>query len=241
MAGEIGRELKAAGGRIVLSGRVHGDVDLRGRSISILDGAVIDGNLAYRSPREAEISEGATIHGSINHEPAAPYAGAIVAAAAGAGFLFLLSLLVSGIALFLLFPGIITMAVTTIRTETWKCLGLGLALFAATPLAIGLLFMTVVGWLPALVTGALYLLLLLAGFLTGTFHVGGLVAGLHKRGELSHARWLWAFVIVLPVLLLLGLVPLLGQLLVFALTLLGTGAMTLGMYRRYTGARAVAH
>ena len=62
-------------------------------------------------------------------------------------------------------------AVATIRSEPFKTLGLGLAVFAATPVVIGLLFMTMIGWLPAVVIGALYLIILLAGFLTGAFYI----------------------------------------------------------------------
>ena len=51
----------AAGGRIVLSGKVSGDVERTGRSISILDSAVIDGNLIYRSSQQAEIASEARI------------------------------------------------------------------------------------------------------------------------------------------------------------------------------------
>lgn len=235
VAGAVGRELKAAGGRIVLSGRLNGDVELRGRAISILDSAIIDGDLVYRSPREAEIADGAQIHGTITYEPAERPVGAIVAAVAGIGIVVLLSLIVTGIALFLLFPHFVEMAVATIRTEPWKALGLGLAIFAATPVVISVLFMTVIGWLPAIVIGILYLLLLLASLLTGAFYVGSLGPGLRGRNEVSRARRLWSFVIALIVLLLLALVPLLGALLLFALMLLGMGSLILSMYRTYTG------
>ncbi len=233
VAGTVGKELKATGVRIVLSGRVNGDVDLRGRAISILDSAIIDGNLVYRSPREAEIASGAKIHGTISYEPVERQVWAIVAAVAGAGLVVLLSLIVTGSALYLIFSYFIETAVTTIRTESWKCLGLGLAVFAATPVVIGVLFMTVIGWLPALVTGALYMLLLLAGFLSGAFYVGSIAPGLRGRGVVTRARRLLSFAVALIVLTLLGLVPLLGVLLLFALMLLGTGSLMLGMYQAY--------
>jgi cytoskeletal protein CcmA (bactofilin family) len=235
VAGTIGRELKAAGGRIVLSGRVKGDVILRGRAISILDGAIIDGNLVYRSPREAEIASGAQIHGTISHEPVERHLGAIVAAVAGVGIVVLLSLIVTGSVLFLMFPRSIETALTAIRAEPWKCLGLGLAVFAATPVVVSVLFMTVIGWLPAIVISALYLLLVLAGFLTGVFYVGSLGLGWLGRDAVSRAWRLWSFVAALIVLTLLGLVPLLGALLLFVLILLGEGALMLGMYRAYVG------
>ena len=86
-----------------------------------------------------------------------------------------------------------------------------------------------------LTIGALYLILLLTGFLTVTFYVGDLGWGLLGRGEMSRAQRLWSFVAALFVITLLGLVPLLGALLLFALMLLGVGVLKLGMYRAYIG------
>jgi cytoskeletal protein CcmA (bactofilin family) len=231
VAGAVGRELKAAGGRIVLSGRVNGDVKLTGRSIRILDSAIINGDLVYRSPQEADIASGAQIPGTVRYEPAEWPTATFVATLAGVGILVLLGLIVTGIALFLLFPRFIANAVTTIRAEPWKCLGLGLAVFAATPVVISVLFLTVVGWLVAIVIGALYLILLLAGLLMGAFYVGDLGWRLLGRGEISKAGRLWSFVVALILIALLGLVPLLGALLLFALMLLGVGALKLGLYR----------
>jgi hypothetical protein len=238
VAGAVGRELKAAGGRIVISGRVRGDVELRGGSIAILDGAIIDGDLVYSSPREAEIASGAKIRGTVRHEPVERPVMRIVAALAGAGVVVLLGLVVTGGAMFLTFPRFIATAVTTIRAEPWKCLGLGLAVFAATPVVIGVLFVTVIGWLAALVIGALYLILLLVGFLTAAFFVGDLGWRRLKRSEMSRAGRLWTFVVALIATMLLGLVPLVGALLLFVLLLLGTGALKLGLYRVYVGRAA---
>lgn len=233
MAGTIGKELKAAGGRIVLSGQVNGDVELTGRDISILDGATINGNLKYRSPREAEIANGVEVRGSIDYEPVEQPIVAVGAAIAAVVIVVLLSLAVTGIALYLLFPHTIDTSVATIRSEFWKCLGLGLAIFAATPVVIAVLIMTVIGWLPAVVIGPVYVILLLAGFLTAVFYVGSLGLGLLGRGEPSRGRRLWSFVLALIVVTVLGLVPLLGTLLLFVLMLLGVGVLELCMYRAY--------
>jgi hypothetical protein len=219
----------------VLSGRVNGDVELTGRAISILDSAVISGDLVYRSPEEADIASGAQIRGTVRYEPTEWSTGAFVATLVGVGIVVLLSLIVTGIALFLLFPRFIANAVTTIRAEPWKCLGLGLAVFAATPVVVSVLFVTVIGWLPATVIGALYLILLLAGFLTAVFYIGDLGWRRLGRGEASRAGRLWSFVVALIVTALLGLVPLLGTLLLFALMLLGVGVLKLGLYRAYVG------
>lgn len=234
IAGTVGRELRAAGGRIVISGRVNGDVTLRGSDISILDSAVIDGNLLYHSAHEAEIAAGAQISGTTTHVPVERHIGAFVAAIAGAGVFILLSVVTTGAILFLLLPRVVTAAVMTMRGAPWRCLGLGLAVFAATPLVIGILFTTVIGVLPAIILGALYLLLLLAGFLSGLFLVASLGPGLPGEDTASRSRWLWLFAVASTVVLVLALVPLLGGLLLFVVMLLGAGALLLGMYRQYT-------
>lgn len=235
VAGTVGGDLKAVGASILLSGQVRGDVDLTSRAISILDSAIIDGDLVYRSPQEAEIAAGAQIRGTTRYEPIERPVMPIVAAAGGISILVLLSLIVTGGAMFLLFPRFIKTAVATIRSEPGKTLGVGLAVFAATPVVISILFATMIGWLPAIVIGACYLILLLAGFLTGAFYVGDVGFGLKRRDSVTHTRRLLSFVVALVVIALLGLVPLLGALLVFALLLLGLGALNVGVYRAYVG------
>jgi hypothetical protein len=233
VAGTVGKELRASGGRILLSGTVNGDAILEGGEISILDGAVINGNLVYQSPQAAEIADGAVIGGTVTHEPVERHTGQIVAVVVGVGLVLLVSLAITGIAWFLLFPHQVSATVLRIRTSPWPSLGLGLAFFAATPVVISVLFMIVVGWLPALVVGVLYLLLLLAGFLAGIFYVASLAPGLPAQDGEPRARWIIAFLLALPVVLLLGLIPLLGGLLLFVLLLLGMGALVFGLYRQY--------
>ncbi len=233
VAGTVGKGLRASGGRILLSGTVNGDATLKGREISILDGAVINGNLVYHSPQAAQIADGAVIRGTVTHEPVESHTGQIVAVAAGVGLVLLASLAITGVAWFMLFPRQVSATVMRIRTSPWPSLGLGLAFFAATPVVISVLFMMVVGWLPALVVGVLYLLLLLAGFLAGIFYVASLAPGLPAQDGQSRTRWIVAFLIAMPVVLLLGLIPLLGCLLLFVLLLLGMGALVIGLYRQY--------
>ena len=84
---------------------------------------------------------------------------------------------------------------------------------------------------------ALYLMLLLAGCLTGIFYVGDFGWGLLRRGEISRAGGLWSFVAALIVMTLLGLVPLLGALLLFAVMLLAVGVLKLGVYRAHVANR----
>ena len=215
VSGVIDKELRAGGGDITISGTVNGDVMLVGDSISITDSAVINGNLTYKSPQEAKIAKSAQIRGKVSYEPIERHAAkaTMVATIAGFGIITLLTLFVTGGAIYLILPRFIRTSLTTIRTEPWKCLGLGLAVFAATPVVIGILFTTVIGWLPAL--------------------VGDVIFGLHKRDQITHTRQLSSFAVALIIVVILGLIPLLGTLLLFILMLLGVGALALGVYRIY--------
>ena len=235
VGGRVNQELRAAGGQILISGQINGDVILAGRGIHILDGAVIEGDLHYRSPEEAFIAEGARIGGSITFVPIeSPDLTLAIAAAASVGILFLLSLYLTGLLFFLLFTRFVKNTVTTIRTEPWKSLGLGLAMFAATPIVILLLFATFIAWLPALLIGFAYLVLLLAGLLMGVFFVAGFI--LQRVGKIEAGRlgWMISFLIAGIIVTLLGIVPLAGQLLIFLVTLFGIGALTLRMFRAYS-------
>lgn len=77
-------------------------------------------------------------------------------------------------------------------------------------------------------------MMLLAGFLTAVFfYVSDPGSDTLRRNEISRARQLWSFAVALLVSMLLGLVPLLGQLLLFALMPFGTGALKFELYRAH--------
>jgi hypothetical protein len=152
---------------------------------------------------------------------------------AGVGFLFVLSLIIIGSTSLLMFRRFVRTAITTIRVEPWNCMGLGLAVCATTPVVIRALFFTVIGWLPATVICALNLISLIAGFLTGVFYAGDIGRGLLKRSEAFKLGQLWSFAVTSLAVVLLEFVPVLGMLLLFAIMLVGVGALQLGLYRNY--------
>jgi cytoskeletal protein CcmA (bactofilin family) len=71
VAGEVGRNVEGALRRLALSGSVGGSVVVTVGRLEVADGAMIDGDLRYRSDREAEIGEG-TISGTVIRERPLP-------------------------------------------------------------------------------------------------------------------------------------------------------------------------
>lgn len=235
--GRIGGTLKAAGDHLIIAGEVGGDAELAGDRIEIAPGAVIHGQLRYLSRNEAQIDSSARIGGAITRtefEPGTPPRGP---GAAGTRFGLMVMLAAAAIAMMLLFPGFSLAAAHRLRAAPWKSLGLGLALFAATPLVIVLLFITVVGVFVALPLMALFPVLLLAGFLTAAISASdyGLARLGRAEGASKGVRAL-AIVATLLALWLLCFVPGLGPLVMFALLLFGVGALGLTLWQRYTAA-----
>ncbi len=236
IAGRIGKELKAAGGRITIAGEVMGDATLMGEDIEICSEAVIHGNLRYISPNAAVIDKAAKIGGTITHLPAPEHERGIAGAAAASTGL-LVSLTVTGIVLLLLLPRFAAATTGQIAQAPWKSLSLGLAVLTATPLVIVLLFASVIGlWLGFMLL-ALYLIALLGGFLAGVLCAGETgVKRLRRNAEITRGWRVAALAIALAVVGVLGLVPVLGCLVIFAMLLFGLGGLSWQIYRAFATA-----
>ncbi len=237
VSGSIGKELKAGAETVIISGQILGDVSLAARNIEILPTARIQGDLTYRSPQEAMISPEASITGNVTYietkmRPPTPAGKTFVRV------LFFLSLTVTGIVLFLLFPNFTVSSATTIRSDPWKSLGLGLALLVTTPFVVFIFMSTVIGIPLALVLFALYFISLLVGFLAASFFLGDMEIRLLYRGpELSRGLRVLSLILALIVLWLIQYIPIVGGFILFLVLLFGLGAIGIQTYRTYTGAR----
>lgn len=238
--GKVGKGIKAAANRVVIDGDVTGDVELFAETVEIGPRAMIRGNLIYRSRENAQIASAAKITGAVTrerfdmedrmHERSRVFRPIATLA-------LYITLMVTGIVLYLLFPIATVGAARTVNTSPWRSLGLGFAVLAATPLVVLLLFISFVGIWLGLLALALYLALWLLGFLTGVLTVGEW--GLRFIGRAQTATKGWRVLSVVAALLVLWvvrLVPVLGGIAVFALLIFGLGALTLYFWRRYVSA-----
>lgn len=156
-------------GTVSISGEVDGDVELAARQITILPTTRIQGNLTYRSPEPANIAPKAQIMGTVTHVPVEAKAGMIELAGPVFRGILILSLLLAGIVLIMLFPNFGILAARTVGSDPWKSLGLGLglALLVTTPIAASLLMATVIGMPLGFAILAFYFVTLLTGFRCG--------------------------------------------------------------------------
>ncbi len=229
----IAQELRAVGGRITIHGQIQGDVYLQGDHLVIGPGAVITGKLYTKGPREARIADGARIDGGVSHTPVEVPVKQIVARLVGVAAVLLLSLMLTGIVLYLMFPNFAVRTTQSLRESPWPCLGFGVAVFAVTPAVVLILLMTGIGVWLALLLLAAYLIMLLLGYLTGVLFVGD--SGLRLIGKKTPGKLarVVAFCVALILLVIIGAIPLLGGLIFWLVLIGGMGALKRQMYLAY--------
>ena len=234
MAGQVDGDLKIAAGSVRVTGSVAGDAELAGGEIRVDKGAVIEGDLIWRSRDEPRIAEGATIGGEIRRgeglpefEPESGFWDGLVG---------LLGVIVAAGLLYLLLRPAMEAAFTTMQLQPGYSLLLGLALFAVTPVVVVLLFVSGIGWLFGLLMLMSYGLALALGGLAGIVLIARWLL-LHFRDETAPALvrvWL-AIALVVFILSLLYVWPPMGMLAGTAILFLGLGSMAHETYRRLRG------
>ena len=232
VAGAIKEGLYIAAGKIRISGTIEGDVELLGEDIQILEGALIKGNLLYKSPNEAKINPDAKIDGKVTYEKRT-----FDESYTSYGIFSSLTLIIASIVLYLLFPGFTMTSTTQILTNPWKTIGIGIALLFVTPIVAILFMMTVIGVWVGLSVMALYFVALLVGLIISYFFIGDWVAKLLQQDVTTKVRRLMFVAIAIIVLALIRLIPVIGGLLSFLLLLIGLGAGTIQLYSTYKNSR----
>lgn len=231
--GEVKQELRASAGRVVIAGIVNGDVELWAEQVIIEETAVIMGHLHYQSPVEARIADGARIAGKLIHTQVDVDMRPIIASVIITGLLVLISIIITAVVLYLLFPSYSQRICESLGTEPWMSLGIGLAIFAGVPVLALILLSTAVGVWLALMLLALYLVMLLTGYFIGALFLANAVLKRVRKNEAGKAARALALALAILVLAVFNLVPLLGTLANWAVLLAGMGAMGRQLHLSY--------
>ena len=231
--GEVTQELRASAGRVVIAGTVNGHVELLAEQVIIEESAVIKGDLHYQSTVPARIADGARIAGKVTHTQVEVDIRPVVASVIIASLFVLISIIITAVVLYLLFPGYSLRTSELLGAEPWVSLGIGLAIFAGTPVLVLILMSTALGVWLALMLLALYLVMLLTGYFIGALFLGNTVLNRMRKNEAGKAARALALALAIVVLALFNLVPLLGTLLSWAVLLAGTGALGRQLYLSY--------
>jgi hypothetical protein len=227
--------LEASGGSISIDGVVLGDAEVRAEQLEIGPNTRIDGTLTVFGSEPPVIPESARIAGGVVFNPtaadspeeAAPEAPVAHSVAHGVGsFLWMLGVFIAGTLFMLAFPGYSQRAAARIGSQPLKTLALGFVLLLCLPVLFVLLLITIIGIPLALMVLLLYLLLLFLGWVTAALFISHKLLGVMRDGQTVTTLWrMFALLLAVLGLWLLGQLPYVGGWVSFAALLLGMGAL----------------
>ena len=229
---------RVAAGVIVISGTVHGDVNLIADRLEMLPGARITGDLDYRGRTPLSPEAAALVEGAVRYEERRVDEADGGGTAWGVVFWFwqTLAALLTGILVVALFRRVLQRLVASIAEETTLSALLGFAAFLLVPVAAGVAVVTLVGLPIGIAAVLLFGLALYAAKLSIAVWIGDRLLGLAGRPGASPYA---AMALGVLALYLLFAIPYVGWLFWLAATWLGLGSMVVAG-RRYLDLRASA-
>jgi cytoskeletal protein CcmA (bactofilin family) len=226
--GKLGGSLKGSTGELVISGVVNRDVSVEADKITLMPTARILGDLRYTSGKEAKIESGALVSGETvwtkpkgadEKEPKNIFTGKPIFPE----ILFLLALMVTGVALTLICRRNAYQAKEALAGSFLKTLALGFVVMVCVPIAAIILIISVIGIPIAVIAVFAYAVLIyLAKIPVATFVGEKIIKGLGKEGQPS---LIWSMLLGLVVLTLALNVPYLEWLIYFLVLFTGFGAI----------------
>jgi cytoskeletal protein CcmA (bactofilin family) len=229
LMGTVGRNARLAAERVEIAGTIVGDLSVTAAQVVLAPTALVRGNVAYRGNRPIEMAPGARVLGRVEQLGApqrpAPPRGTLRALRIGLGLVDFVWMLVVALVLMALSPAAIQTTADVLRERPWAALGWGALLLVATPAAVVLLFVMVLG-IPAGVL--LFVAQVLALFVSHA--AAGLAFGQALAPRLASRYGAVALGVV--VVAVLTNLPFIGWLLRLVVVALGFGAVVLTLWPR---------
>lgn len=221
--GSVGRDVKGQIQAATLDGDVGRDVDIAISVLNIGPGTAVEGDLQYRSDRDAVTSGAATVGGVFIKIPARTsfFVSVVWRTVTIIG---LLAFLVGGFVMFWLFRRLAPRAVSTIGLKPLRSVTVGIIAVLGAPAVVAVLIATLVGIPVGLMVFLAFLLMLFFGPVPALTYFGDRV--LSGRGGLFGA-----FVLGTVVWRMIGLVsPLVGLMVYMSALTFGVGAWLTAMW-----------
>jgi cytoskeletal protein CcmA (bactofilin family) len=226
-SGVIRGDLDAGTGSFTHAGTIDGTARVGASSLTLTSTATVGGDFVYDG--DITVADGATISGELREDPSLSVSAFPGLPDVASWLLTLYSLLLTvvvGAILLAVFPGVSRTVADGPQESPGRSLGVGFLVLVGVPMVLAALFVTIVG-IPLGILGIfLYVLLLLVAFVWGEYAVGAWLLSLADRDQ----RWL-ALVVGVAAVYLVGRVPVLGDLVEFAVLLFGLGGVGIASYR----------
>lgn len=220
--------LVLAGGDIRVDGTVNGNLNIKGAErVTFGAQSVVKGMIEYSAPSEATIEAGAQLANTpiFKKMESAKNQNTSKGFLAFLGIMFFLKLIATLAAAYLLWyvcrKGMI-MAIEDVHGSFWKVLLRGFGALILVPVASFILLFTVIGWIPAVVMLAAYVILLVIATPVAAIITASVLLKLLKK---NHTDLTWYHILFgLVVLKLIALIPIIGWAACFVIYLTAIGA-----------------
>lgn len=236
----IKKDLNAYGGNLYLDSSIGRNVTTKIGALRISGNTQIGGNLNYLAQEESQIDEKAIIKGETtkkeNKMMAYDQAEKIREGFDQAKNMFGVFLKVSSIFTTLVlgwisikfFPTYTKNNIQILKNNFAKSLGIGFIAMILSPILVITLFATLIGYQIAIMTIVIIWFIAVFAKIYSMFYVGNLILKKYKKPKLYIQ-----FLIGLLVFYLLSLIPVIGFVTIFILTMAGTGSLIINEIRTY--------
>jgi len=214
--------------RIVIAGKILGDVKITGDEITIAAPAEIMGNVYYKSSNEILIDEEVIIGGDIEWEEISQSnVTSDNGIDWGARIFFMFAALLAGLIVIPVFNKHTRASAMQIIEKPLVTLGIGFISFCVAPIAILVVFVTIVGIPASLLLFMAYTIFFYIGKIYVAIAIGWIIIRAFRKG--AQPRQGWSLLVGLIILMLLFAIPVLGLILYFVTAFFGFGAIILGL------------
>ena len=210
----------------VFTGHVSGSVLIEGHKVQLDESALIEGNLTIRSSEKAIISPNAKITGKLTQlglEDSEFFKDYEDDSDGGFLLLFSASIFLLGLILIVFARGFVEQSISFFRTHPGRSILWGLAVFVSIPIFAIVAMVTVIGIPIGVSTLLLLPFLLVLGVTVTTLGVSDWILNKSSEPKKTVQRLLLLVAGVIT-LILVGLIPLIGGLLIWLALLFGLGA-----------------
>ncbi len=241
--GTFARGVTVRARSIEVRGTIKGPFDVAaGESLTIYDTAHIEQGLTYSARNEATISERASVQGTTTFNKREPAAArgigpAFVSVFGILGFVGFLSMALGTALLAYIFPRFCQRIVTRVIDDSKKTVAVGFLVSIALPVLIIALLITIIGFVFSLLTGLIFIVLIIMGKLLTGVLAGALLS--QWRTKEIKVTWGWAL-LGSVVVYLLGLIPILGWFVAIMLFFAVAGSLSLLVYENWWRTRRQA-
>jgi cytoskeletal protein CcmA (bactofilin family) len=227
-------------GQLTVSNAIAGDLETGVGQLSLTSNAQVGGDLSYWSEEDASIASNAAVAGQVQkhrsgvsqknfEEVGMDFSQARRQFSQVAGFVGSLSFLIVAFLLAHFYPKFSQNTVTTLKSNPWKSLLVGILAVIATPIIVVLLMITVIGIPLGLMLLAVYFIYLyLAKFAVVLWAGMELAKRVSKKVSIY-----WSLILGVAVYYVVTLIPNLGGLIKLFVFLFGLGAMLIACKNFY--------